>query len=257
MMRILKLGGNEIDDPVWLAKLVATVQRLFERNEVPVLVHGGGMEVGQLQSALGGEPRFVNGLRVTDTTALKAATMVLCGMVSTRLVAALGATGLDALGMSGVDRELVLATPLTSPDGDLGFVGRPLCVRADVLRTLLNDGVVPVVAPICSNGLGGWLNVNADVMAGAIAMTMGAEEAVFISNVPGVLVKGQVAPRLNLATTRALIADGTISGGMVPKVAAALAALEQGVTRVRITNIDDIFGGTVVEVARASRKRAR
>jgi acetylglutamate kinase len=247
MVRVIKLGGNEIDDPLWLAQLVAVVQRFFEQNEIPVLVHGGGMEVGQLQAALGGEPQFIGGLRVTDKTALRAATMVLCGEVSTRLVAALGATGLDALGMSGVDRELVLATPLAHPDGSLGFVGMPLCVRSDVLRDLLQDGVVPVVAPICSNGLGGWLNVNADVMAGSIAVTMNANEVIFISNVPGVLVAGSVAPRLTAAETAALIEQGVISGGMIPKVTTALIALKQGVKQVRITSIDDVLGGTVFE----------
>ncbi len=247
MVRVIKLGGNEIDDPQWLARLVAVVQRLFERNEIPVIVHGGGREVGQLQKKLGGVPRFVGGLRVTDEKALRAATMVLCGEVSTRLVAALGATGLDAQGMSGVDRELVLATPLTHPNGSLGFVGMPLCVRSDVLRALLADGVVPIIAPICSNGLGGWLNVNADVMAGAIAVTMSAEEVVFISNVPGVLVDGAVVPRLTALETQALIEKDIITGGMIPKVSTALIALKQGVTRVRITSIDDVFGGTVFE----------
>lgn len=252
MLRVLKLGGNEIDDPAWLARLVAVVQRLFEHNEIPVLVHGGGREIGQLQQALGGKPHFVGGLRVTDETALRAATMVLAGIVSTRLAAALGATGLDALSMSGVDRELVLATPINHPEGDLGFVGMPLCVRADVLRSLITDGIIPIIAPICSDGLGGWLNVNADIMAGAIAMTMNADEVVFISNVPGVMVANGVVPRLSAAETKSLIDEGIINGGMVPKVETALIALKQGVARVRITNLDDLVGGTVFELDAAS-----
>jgi len=245
MLRVLKLGGNEIDDAAWLGRLVTLVKYLTKRGETPVLVHGGGVEIGRLQTKLGGEPRFVAGLRVTDEMALRAATMVLCGTVSTRLVATLSANGLDALGMSGVDRELVLATPLTHPAGDLGLVGKPLCVRADVLRQLLYNRIIPVLAPICADGAGGWLNVNADVLAGAVAATMNADEAVFISNVPGVLVNGEVAPRLDTAQVDALIADGTIHGGMLPKVESALEALKQGVKRVRITNIDSTSGGTV------------
>ncbi|HEY1013742.1 MAG TPA: acetylglutamate kinase, partial [Herpetosiphonaceae bacterium] len=111
--RVIKFGGNDIDDPAWLAKLVATVAGLGAA-ELPIIVHGGGKEIGQLQAALGGEPRFVDGLRYTDPTALQAATMVLCGAVSTRLVAALTAGGVDALGLSGVDRGLVRAERQTA-----------------------------------------------------------------------------------------------------------------------------------------------
>jgi acetylglutamate kinase len=247
LIRILKIGGNELDDPAFVAALAGAVVAL---RPPPVLVHGGGKEIGQMQQALGGEPRFVGGLRVTDERALAAAEMVLCGTVSTRLVAALLAAGADALGLSGVDRALIRAERQTHPAGDLGRVGRPVAVRAAVLHELLDGGVVPVVAPV-SLGADGPLNVNADEAAGAIAAALGAAEVVFVTNVPGVLVGGALAPRLAASAIEALIADGTISGGMIPKVRAALAALAAGVRAARITNLAGLAvgSGTIITAA--------
>ncbi|MFO7169041.1 MAG: acetylglutamate kinase, partial [Chloroflexota bacterium] len=142
---VLKIGGNELDDPAFVDQLARAVATL---RPAPVLVHGGGKEIGAIQQALGGEPRFVAGLRVTDETALRAAEMVLCGSVATRLVAALAAAGVDAQGLSGVDRGLIRVEKQRHPEGDLGRVGRPVSVRAEVLQSLLAQGVVPVVAPI-------------------------------------------------------------------------------------------------------------
>jgi acetylglutamate kinase len=236
---VLKIGGNEIDDPAFVSELARVVA---EMRPAPVLVHGGGKEIGVLQKALGGEPRFVGGLRVTDKTALTAAEMVLCGSVSTRLVAALLGAGADAQGLSGVDRGLIRAAKAQHPEGDLGRVGRPTAVRGEVLRALVGSGVVPVVAPIAL-GPDGAYNVNADEVAGAIAAALGAAEVVFVTNVPGVLVAGIVAPRLSEQQIAALIADGTISGGMIPKVRAAIAALDAGVRAARITNLAGLGSG--------------
>ena len=236
---VLKIGGNELDDPAFVAELAQVVAGL---RPPPVLVHGGGKEIGVMQRALGGEPRFVAGLRVTDEAALAAAEMVLCGTVSTRLVAALLAAGADAQGLSGVDRGLIRVEKIRHPQGDLGRVGTPVAVRAEVLRELLDSGVVPVVAPL-SLGPDGAYNVNADEAAGAIAAALGAAEVVFVTNVPGVLVGGAVAPHLTEERVRALIADGTISGGMIPKVNAALTALEAGVRSARITNLAGLRQG--------------
>jgi acetylglutamate kinase len=252
---VLKIGGNELDDPAFIEELARAVARM---RSAPVLVHGGGKEIGVLQKALGGEPRFVAGLRVTDETALAAAEMVLCGSVSTRLVAALLAAGADAQGLSGVDRGLIRVAKLQHPAGDLGRVGSPVAVRAEVLRGLLEANVVPVVAPI-SLGPGGAYNVNADEVAGAIAAALGdpssgsgeSAEVVFVTNVPGVLIGGAVAPRLTQAQIEGYIADGTISGGMIPKVRAALTALGAGVRTARITNLAGLGngGGTVIRHA--------
>lgn len=240
---VLKVGGNELDDPAFVASFAAAVAAL---RPAPVLVHGGGKEIGIIQKALGGEPRFVAGLRVTDETALQAAEMVLCGSVATRLVGALIAAGADAQGLSGVDRGLIRVERQRHPEGDLGRVGRPVAVRGAVLLELLAKGVVPVVAPV-SLGPEGSYNVNADEAAGAIAAAVGAAQVVFVTNVPGVLVGGERAPRLSAAEVEALIADGTISGGMIPKVRSALSALGAGVAAARITNLAGLAdGGTVI-----------
>jgi acetylglutamate kinase len=241
---VLKIGGNEIDDPAFVANLARVVAGM---RTAPVLVHGGGKEIGAIQRALGGEPRFVGGLRVTDETALQAAEMVLCGLVSTRLVAALLAAGADAQGLSGVDRGLIRVVKTQHPAGDLGCVGSPVAVRAEVLRDLLDALVVPVVAPI-SLGSDGAYNVNADEAAAAIAAALGDAEVVFVTNVPGVLIDGAVAPHLSATAIEALIADETISGGMIPKVRAALAALDAGVSAARITNLDGLRAnaGTII-----------
>lgn len=241
---VLKIGGNELDDPAFVSELARAVAAL---QPVPVLVHGGGKEIGIVQKALGGEPRFIDGLRVTDEAALQAAEMVLCGAVSTRLTAALIAAGADAQGLSGVDRGLVRAEKQLHPAGDLGRVGRPVAVRAGVLRALLAEAVVPVVAPV-SLGPDGPYNVNADEAAGAIAAALGDAIVVFVTNVPGVitgeLASGQVAPTLTAAEVEALIGDGTISGGMIPKVRSALAALGAGVHAARITNLAGLSANT-------------
>ena len=236
---VLKIGGNEIDDPAFVARLAEVVARIRPR---PVLVHGGGKEIGIVQRALGGEPRFVAGLRVTDVAALQAVEMVLCGTVSTRLVVALLGAGVDAQGLSGVDRALIRVEPVTHPEGDLGRVGSPVAVRAEVLRALIEQAVVPVVAPV-SLGPGGAYNVNADEAAGAIAAALGAEEVVFVTNVAGVMVGDAIAPLLGEDQILALLADGTISGGMIPKVRAALAALDAGVRSARIVDLVGLEAG--------------
>ena len=238
---VLKIGGNELDDPAFVAELARVVAGM---RPVPVLVHGGGKEIGVVQRALGGEPRFVAGLRVTDEAAQQAAEMVLCGLVSTRLVAALQSAGAEAQGLSGVDRGLIRVAKARHPEGDLGRVGTPTAVRAEILRGLIDATIVPVVAPI-SLGPEGAYNVNADEAAGAIAAALGTEaEVVFVTNVPGVLVGGALAPELSEQAIGELIADGTISGGMIPKVRAALTALAAGVRAARITNLAGLESGT-------------
>jgi acetylglutamate kinase len=243
---VLKIGGNEIDDPTFVADLARLVAGM---RPVPVVVHGGGKEIGAIQRALGGEPRFVGGLRVTDAYALQAAEMVLRGLVNTRLVAALLAAGADAQGLSGVDRGLIRVERQSHPEGDLGNVGRPVAVRAEVLHTLLDQNVLPVIAPI-SLGFDGVYNVNADEAAGAVAAALGDAEVVFVTNVPGVLVDDMVAPQLTQAQIGLLIDDRTISGGMIPKVRAALTALEAGVRTARITNLAGLGQGIGTVIVR-------
>ncbi len=236
---VIKVGGNDLDRPGFVEELSAAVAHLNARTPC-VVVHGGGRAIDSLQQKLGLEPRHVNGQRVTDEPSLEVAEMVLSGLVNKRIALALLAAGVDALGLSGVDRGL-LRVEQYSPD--MGRVGRIVAVRADVLRDLLGQGVVPVVSPI-SAGPDGRYNVNADHAAGAIASALTASYAAFVTNVPGVQNDGAVVPFLTLDQARDLIEEGVIHGGMIPKVTAALDAVRSGVSRVVITDLAGLRTGT-------------
>jgi len=246
MVQVIKIGGNELDAPAFIQELVQAVRDL---PGPPLLVHGGGKEIRSLQERLGLEPRYVDGLRVTDSESLAVVQMVLAGRVNKRLVAALTAGGVDAFGMSGVDRGALKAEKLEHPAGDLGWVGRVVAVRTEVFYRLLDDGITPVLSPICWGGDGSIFNVNADHVASAVARELAAETLVFISNVPGILAGDRLIECITPAQAEALIADGTIAGGMVPKVRSALEAVAAGVAAVRITNLSGLAHGTGTTVA--------
>ncbi|HEY84266.1 MAG TPA: acetylglutamate kinase [Chloroflexi bacterium] len=240
-MLVLKIGGNEIDDPAFVKKLGKTVAAM---PEAPVLVHGGGKEIRQLQERLGLEPQYIDGLRVTDAESLSLVKMVLAGRVNKRLTAVLFDAGLDAFGMSGVDRASIKAKKMIHPNGDLGFVGEITDVRAEVFKGLLDDNVAPVLSPICYGPGGDIFNVNADHVAVAIAVALQADELVFISNIPGVMVDKKVQLKLTAKEVNELIEKGIIHSGMIPKVRSALHAIESGVATVRITNLDGLKKGS-------------
>jgi len=225
-------------------------------NAPVIIVHGGGAEITGLQKQFGIEPRYADGLRITDADSLRVVEMILCGTVNKRLVRVLTNAGLDALGLSGVDRGLVRAEKMPHPSQDMGFTGQIVRVRGEVITDLLAQGVTPVVAPVCGGeannfnvGEANNFNVNADHVAGAIAKAVGAARVVFLTNVEGVLVgsPAAVVPTLTPAQTQALIDDGTIFGGMIPKVQTALGALAGGVQQAVITNLKGLQagGGTV------------
>jgi acetylglutamate kinase len=241
MIQVLKIGGNEIDDAHFVKGLARAVKSL---PEPPVLVHGGGKEIRNLQEKLGLEPRYVEGLRVTDDASLEVVQMVLAGRINKRLVGALGAEGVDAFGMSGIDRSSVKAEKLQHPSGDLGWVGRVVAVRAEVFLNMLDNGITPVLSPVCWGSDGSVFNVNADHVAESVALALHADALVFVSNVPGVLVGDRILERLGRSEAEALIADGTISGGMIPKVRSALESVARGVAAVRITNLDGLAQGS-------------
>lgn len=238
-MLILKVGGNEIDDPGFLGEFARAVAAT---GEVPVIVHGGGKEIADLQMKLGLTPHFVDGLRVTDETSLAIAEMVLSGRVNKRVVAALTQAGLDAIGLSGIDRGLIRVEKMQHPAGDLGRVGRVVSVRGDVLHSLLAQKVVPVISPI-SLGPDGAYNVNADSVACAIAGTLNATAVVFVTNVPGVMDGNGIIARLTLPQANAMIKSQVIRGGMVPKVRAALEAVTAGACAARITDLAGLRDG--------------
>lgn len=238
-MLVLKVGGNEIDDPNFLSGFAQAVTAM---PATPVIVHGGGKEIADLQLKFGLTPRFVEGLRVTDETSLAIAEMVLSGRVNKRIVVALLNAGADAIGLSGVDRGIVRVEKMQHPAGDLGRVGKVIGVRGEALQELVAKKIVPVVSPI-SLGDEGAYNVNADSVACAIASALNADAVVFVTNVAGVMQDGQVIPTLTAQEADALIKSQVIKGGMIPKVRAALDAVTNGAKAARITNLHGLANG--------------
>lgn len=240
---VLKISGHEIDDPQFLSNLAKTVRNI---DAPVVVVHGGGREISAMQQRLGIQPRYENGVRVTDAESLSIVTMVLCGTVNKRLVRYLLAEGIQAQGMSGVDQGLIQARKMPHESIDMGFTGEVIKVNAGLLCSMLESGLTPVIAPICL-GDDSEYNVNGDHVAGAVAAAIGAERIIFLSNVEGVLLEEQVVPTLTQQQTELLISDGTIYGGMIPKVEMALDVLKKGVPNAVITNLLGLqtHGGTV------------
>lgn len=249
LVRVIKLGGNELDRPGFLGEIASAI-RGFPQDVV--VIHGGGQAVDALQQRLGVRPVKVDGMRITDDASLEAVVMALCGWVNKRIVAELVGHGVDAVGLSGVDGGLLRVRKLDARSVDLGWVGEITRVRIEVLNVLLAQGMTPVVAPV-SLGPGNHLfNVNADQAASAIAAALRAEALDFVSNNEGVVIDDHLVPELDEAQAARFIIEGKINGGMVPKVNAALAALSGGVPEVRIVDIDglpDPSAGTTLHVA--------
>jgi acetylglutamate kinase len=242
-MHVLKIGGNELDKPGFLSGLAEAVATTSE----PVLIiHGGGRAIADMQAQLGLETIKVDGLRVTDANSLTVVEMVLSGQVNKKIVSALLAAGVDAIGISGVDRGLLRCKKMQHPTADLGYVGEIVEVRTEVITQLLENGITPVISPISLGLDGQTYNVNADDAACAVASALGAKLLDFVSNVPGVLHDGHVLPALKAFQVESLIGSGVICDGMVPKVRAALAAVNRGVPCARIIDLTGLAtaGGT-------------
>lgn len=242
-LTLLKVGGSELQEGPILARLVEILVSLSEQRDL-VIVHGGGSDIAQVQEQLGIEPQFVEGLRVTDEASLRAAEMALSGLVNKRLTARLVNEGIRAIGLSGVDAGLFRAVKLRHPIGDLGRVGEISEVDASVVRDLLDKGFLPVVSPISLGQDGRPFNVNADHAALALAAALAVQEAIFLTNVPGVLVDGQLLEQLDEQQVDQLVDKGIVSGGMIPKVRSAVQALKQGVGSVRITDLAGLASGS-------------
>lgn len=245
-MRVLKVGGNELNDLNFLSGLARSIATLSQQEPV-VVVHGGGRAIADLHTQLGITTIKVDGLRVTSARSLGIAEMVLSGQANKLLVRALLGVGVDALGISGVDAKLLIAKKKLHPTTDLGYVGEIDSVRTDVLERLLGQGFVPIVSPISADSNQQSYNINADEAATAIASALQADLFDFISNVPGVLNEGNLIPTLTIEEAENLIASGVVYGGMIPKVRAALSAVKRGVKRTRIVNLAGLLkeSGTV------------
>ena len=244
-MRILKIGGNEQSDPDFMNGLAKAIAQLTEQEAV-VVVHGGGKAMVNLFDRLNIKTHKVDGLRVTNAETVWVAEMVLSGQSNKLLVRTLLQAGVNALGISGVDGGLIDAKKRLHPSADLGFVGEVVGVKTEVIEKLVGQGFVPVVSPISADSHGQPYNINADDAATAIAAALKADSLDFISNVPGVLQNGKLVKALSRKETEQLIEDEIITDGMIPKVRAATAAVQQGVVRARIVNLAGFAdGGTV------------
>ncbi len=237
---VVKYGGHAMGDAALAQDFAADIVLLKAVGINPVVVHGGGPQIGAMLKKLGVESEFVDGLRVTDAETAKVAEMVLSGAINKELVGWINAAGGKAIGISGKDGDFVRATKVQrtqkDPDSniersiDLGFVGEPQHVDRSVIDTISGAGMIPVIAPIGVGDDGHTYNINADTMAGAIAGALGASRLFLLTDVAGVLDKtGQLLNDLDPKAITALQADGTISGGMIPKIETCVNAIEAGV----------------------------
>ena len=237
---VVKYGGHAMGDPELAHDFAEDVVLMKAVGINPTVVHGGGPQIGAMLKTLGVESRFVDGLRVTDAETARVAEMVLSGNINKQLVSWIGKAGGRAVGISGKDAGLVTATKVQrttrDPDSniesavDLGFVGEPIDVDRRLLDTISRAGMIPVVAPIGIGEDGHTYNINADTMAGAIAIATGAARLFLLTDVAGVLDKEKkLLSDLTPASIDMLRADGTISGGMIPKLETCIDAVEAGV----------------------------
>jgi acetylglutamate kinase len=236
---VVKYGGHAMGDEKAAREFASDIVLLKAVGINPVVVHGGGPQIGAMLAKLGVESRFVDGLRVTDKATAEIAEMVLSGAINKQLVGWIARAGGRAIGLSGKDGNLVTATKLErttrDPDSlieqalDLGFVGSPTHVDTAVIDTVSASGMIPIIAPIGAGEDGHTYNINADTFAGALASALGAARLLLLTDVPGVLDKqGQLLSDLTPEDIAGLRADGTISGGMIPKLETCVHAVEAG-----------------------------
>jgi acetylglutamate kinase len=244
---VVKYGGHAMGD-VSLGRAFARDIALLKQSGIdPIVVHGGGPQIGAMLSRMGIESKFEGGLRVTDQKTVEIVEMVLAGSINKEIVALINAEGEWAIGLCGKDGNMVFAEKaqkkFRDPDSniervlDLGFVGEPVEVDRTLLDLLAHSEMIPVIAPVAPGRDGHTYNINADTFAGAIAGAVKASRLLFLTDVPGVLDKDKnLIKELSVSEAHRLIADGTISGGMIPKVETCIEAIQRGVEGVVILN---------------------
>jgi acetylglutamate kinase len=242
---VVKYGGHAMGDESRARSFARDIVLLEQTAINPVVVHGGGPQIEAMLKRAGVKSQFAAGLRITDEATLEIVEMVLAGTINKQIVGYINAAGGTAVGLCGKDGSMVQARKVSrtvvDPDSniekvvDLGFVGEPEKVDISVLNAILGRELIPVLAPVATSASGGTYNVNADTFAGAIAGALKAKRFLLLTDVPGVLDKSKnLIKELSVNDVRRLIADGTISGGMIPKVETCIYALEQGVEGVVI-----------------------
>ncbi|RFC66176.1 acetylglutamate kinase [Fulvimarina endophytica] len=244
---VVKYGGHAMGDTSLGQAFARDIALLKQSGVNPVVVHGGGPQIGRMLTQMGIESRFEGGLRVTDAETVRIVEMVLAGSINKEIVAMINAEGEWAIGLCGKDGNLVFAEKATKtvidPDShiervlDLGFVGEPVEVDRTLLDLLARSEMIPVIAPVAPGRDGATYNINADTFAGAIAGALQASRLLFLTDVPGVLdAEKQLIKELSVSEAKSLIRRGVISGGMIPKVETCIEALERGVEGVVILN---------------------
>ncbi len=235
---VIKYGGNAMTDEVLKQQFASDVTLMKLVGINPVIVHGGGPQINSLLEKVGKDSRFVRGLRVTDTETMEIVEMVLGGLVNKQIVSLINSEGGRAVGLTGKDGDLVRAKQLVlekaSADEDLGHVGEIDSINAKVVSTLEREGFIPVIAPIGVGAGGESYNINADTVAGSIAVSLRAEKLMLLTNTPGVLRENKLLTGLTSGDVSRLIDDGTIDGGMIPKVQCAVNAVRGGVKAANI-----------------------
>jgi acetylglutamate kinase len=269
---LVKYGGHAMGDEAIAESFARDIVLLKQVGIVPIVVHGGGPQIGQMLQRLKIKSDFIDGLRVTDQATVEIVEMVLSGSINKQIVAAINRAGGTAIGLSGKDGDLIRARKLRrtkrDPDSniekvlDLGFVGEPEAINTAVLETLGRSDIVPVIAPLGVGTAGETYNINADTVAGAVAAAMHATRLLLLTDIAGVLDGAKrLISEMSAAQARALIADGTINGGMIPKVETCLDAVDGGVEaavildgRVAHAILLELFtegAGTLIRGARA------
>ncbi len=244
---VIKYGGHAMGNAELGKAFARDVALLRQSGVEPIVVHGGGPQIGAMLDQMGIESEFKGGMRVTDKATVEIVEMVLAGLINKNIVADFNAEGARAIGLCGKDGNMVRAKKMhrtqRDPDSkieeivDLGYVGEPEKIDTSVLTTVVGSGLIPIIAPVAFGAGGETYNVNADTFAGAIAGALSANRLLFLTDVPGVLDKqGKLIPRLSIKQADDLIEDGTISGGMIPKVETCIEVLNKGVEAVVIVN---------------------
>lgn len=231
---VIKYGGHAMVNKELAGVFAQDIVLLRQVGINPIVVHGGGPQINQMLDRLQIKSQFIDGLRVTDAATMEVVEMVLAGTTNKHIVSAINAAGGKAVGLSGRDGNLIVASKqMLKKNGqevDLGFVGDPKTVDPHVLKTLAQGGMIPVIAPVSAGEHGEAYNINADTVAGAIAAAVGASRLLLLTDVTGVLDReGKLIENLTVAQVRALMGDGTISGGMIPKLETCIEAVEAGV----------------------------
>lgn len=234
---VVKYGGNAMNDEAVTTTILQDIAVLKIVGVNPILVHGGGPEINKLLERLGIQPKFENGLRVTDRETMEVAQMILCGKINKNIVGELNSMDVKAIGLCGKDSQLIKAEQL---DEKLGYVGKITQINAKLLEILAKDEFIPVIASIATDDEGNSYNINADTAASEIGAAMFAEKLLFLSDIDGIMSDKNdsktLISRITASGLRKLIKDGSISGGMLPKADSCIQAIERGIKGVSVIN---------------------